>query len=88
MQEEAPALGTPVLVMRDTTERPEGIKAGVAMMVGTDPQRIAGAARAILRDPTTRAWMSRPMRLYGRGDAARKIARIVAGAPTEVGVTA
>jgi len=88
VQEEAPALGTPVLVMRDTTERPEGIKAGVAMMVGTDPQRIAGAARAILRDPATRAWMSRPMRLYGRGDAARKIARIVAGSPTAVGAVA
>lgn len=77
VQEEAPTLGTPVLVMRNTTERPEGVKAGVAMMVGTDPQRIEGAARAVLRDPATRAWMSRPMRLYGRGDASVKIARIV-----------
>ena len=78
VQEEAPALGTPVLVLRDTTERPEGVKAGTAMLVGTDPTRIAGAARAVLRDPQVRAWMSRPLALYGKGDAAVRIAARIA----------
>lgn len=77
IQEEGPALGTPVLVMRDTTERPEGIAAGVAKLVGTDAGDIAAAVRSILRNPVRRAAMSRPMRLYGRGNAADKIARIV-----------
>lgn len=74
VQEEAPALGTPVLVLRDTTERPEGVKAGVAMLVGTDPTRIAGAVRAVLRDAEVAKWMSRPLKLYGKGDAAPRIA--------------
>jgi UDP-N-acetylglucosamine 2-epimerase (non-hydrolysing) len=78
VQEEAPVLGTPVLVLRDTTERPEGVKAGVAMLVGTDPTRIAGAARAVLRDADVARWMSRPLRLYGKGDAAPRIAARIA----------
>lgn len=78
IQEEAPVLGTPVLVLRDATERPEGVEAGVAALVGADPHAIAGAARAVLRDAGVRAWMSRPMRLYGDGDAGRSIARILA----------
>ena len=78
VQEEAPTLGTPVLVLRDTTERPEGVKAGVAMLVGTDPTRIAGAARAVLRDGQVRAWMSRPLKLYGKGDAGVRIAARIA----------
>lgn len=79
VQEEAPALGTPVLVLRDTTERPEGVRAGVAMLVGTDPITIAGAARAVLRDAQVRAWMSRPLKLYGKGDAAPRIAARIGG---------
>lgn len=67
-----------MLVLRDTTERPEGVKAGVAMLVGTDPTRIAGAARAVLRDPEVARWMGRPLRLYGKGDAAPKIAARIA----------
>ena len=51
VQEEAPALGKPVLVMRDTTERPEGVEAGTALLVGTDPQRIATEAMRLLRRP-------------------------------------
>jgi len=78
VQEEAPVLGTPVLVLRDTTERPEGVKAGVAMLVGTDPMAIAGAARAVLRDDEVAKWMGRPLRLYGKGDAAPKIAARIA----------
>jgi len=82
VQEEAPVLGTPVLVLRDTTERPEGVRAGVAMLVGTDPLRIAGAARAILRDPEIAKWMGRPLRLYGKGDAAERIVARIAAALT------
>jgi len=78
VQEEAPVLGTPVLVLRDTTERPEGVKAGVAMLVGTDPMAIAGAARAVLRDDEVAKWMGRPLRLYGKGDAAPRIAARIA----------
>jgi len=79
VQEEAPVLGTPVLVLRDTTERPEGVKAGVAMLVGTDPTRIAGAARAVLRDTEVARWMGRPLLLYGKGDASVRIAARIAG---------
>jgi len=82
VQEEAPVLGTPVLVLRDTTERPEGVRAGVAMLVGTDPLRIAGVARAILRDPEIAKWMGRPLRLYGKGDAAERIVARIAAALT------
>lgn len=78
VQEEGPALGTPVLVMRDTTERPEGIEAGVSEIVGTNPDLIAAAVHEILHNPLRRAAMSRRMRLYGGGDAAPRIARIVA----------
>lgn len=78
VQEEAPVLGTPVLVLRDATERPEGIAAGVATLVGADPARIAGTARAVLRDRAVRAWMSRPLKLYGDGEAGRRVARVLA----------
>jgi UDP-N-acetylglucosamine 2-epimerase (non-hydrolysing) len=73
LQEEAPALGLPLLVLRDTTERPEAIEAGVAALVGADPWKIAGAARAILRDPRVAAWMGRRLDLYGDGRAAARI---------------
>lgn len=78
LQEEAPTLGKPLLVMRDVTERPEGVEAGVAALTGTDPVRIAGAALAVLRDPAVHAWMSRPLPLYGGGSAAKLVARILA----------
>lgn len=78
VQEEAPLLGRPMLILRDGTERPEAVVAGVAAIVGTDRYQIAGAARAILRDPAVAAWMSRPLRLHGAGDAGRRIARLLA----------
>jgi UDP-N-acetylglucosamine 2-epimerase (non-hydrolysing) len=77
IQEEAPALGVPLLVLRDKTERPEGIAAGAALLVGTDPKRIVGEALMILDDPVTRALMSRRVLPYGDGRAARRIASII-----------
>ena len=51
VQEEAPSLGKPVLVLRDTTERPEGVKAGTLKLVGTDPERVKEEMTALLTDP-------------------------------------
>jgi len=73
IQEEAPSLGVPVLVMRDTTERPEGIRAGVARLVGTRQGEIAGAALRLLKDPMARAAMVDRENPYGDGEAARRI---------------
>ena len=57
IQEEAPSLGKPVLVMRDTTERPEAIKAGTVNLVGTDPERIVKAAEILLsNDDEYKKW--------------------------------
>lgn len=80
VQEEAPALGKPVLVMRETTERPEGIAAGTALLVGTDRQRIASEIFRLLDDSAAYAAMSRAHNPYGDGKAAERIARIVAHA--------
>ena len=76
IQEEAPALGRPVLVLRETTERPEGIAAGTARLVGTDQTRIVAETARLLTDPRAYAKMSRARNPYGDGQAA---ARIVAG---------
>jgi UDP-N-acetylglucosamine 2-epimerase (non-hydrolysing) len=73
VQEEAPSLGVPVLVLRRTTERPEGIGAGVAKLVGTDPETIIAAARLLLTDESAHASMSRAMNPYGDGRAAERI---------------
>jgi UDP-N-acetylglucosamine 2-epimerase (non-hydrolysing) len=77
IQEEAPALGIPLLVLRDKTERPEGIAAGTARLVGTDKSRIVGEARRILADARERETMSRVVFPYGDGRAALRIADIV-----------
>jgi UDP-N-acetylglucosamine 2-epimerase len=76
IQEEGTALGVPVLVMRDTTERPEAIEAGNARLVGTEPDAILNAARRVLSDPDVHAEMSHSSDLFGDGNAAE---RIVAG---------
>lgn len=73
IQEEAPALGTPVLVLRDVTERPEGIASGNQRLVGTDTDRIVAEAARLLDDPAAHAAMARPAFPFGRGDAALKI---------------
>jgi UDP-N-acetylglucosamine 2-epimerase (non-hydrolysing) len=77
LQEEAPAFGKPVLVLRDVTERPEGIEAGIARLVGTDPDRIASEAGALLRDPAALERMSGIPSPYGDGLASARIATIL-----------
>jgi UDP-N-acetylglucosamine 2-epimerase (non-hydrolysing) len=73
IQEEAPALGKPVLVLRETTERPEAVDAGVARLVGTNPVRIVREACRLLDDPAHYRQMARPMELYGDGRAVERI---------------
>ncbi len=73
IQEEAPALGTPTLVLRDVTERPEGLATGNLALVGTDPGRIVVTASRLLDDPAAHAEMATPAFPFGRGDAAIKI---------------
>lgn len=79
LQEEAPALGVPLLVMRDNTERPEALAAGNIALVGTDPDRIVAATDRLLDDPAAHAAMARPAFPYGRGDAAEKILDAIEG---------
>lgn len=74
IQEEAPSLGKPVLVMRETTERPEGVEAGVARLVGTDVRRIVDTVSTLLTDRTAYAAMATRMNPYGDGHAAERIA--------------
>lgn len=73
IQEEAPALGKPVLVLRDETERPEAIDAGVARLVGTDEQRIVDETARLLDDPGWYRQMARGASPYGDGQAAGRI---------------
>jgi UDP-N-acetylglucosamine 2-epimerase (non-hydrolysing) len=73
VQEEAPSLGKPVLVLRDTTERPEAVEAGTVQLVGTDRERIVGAATTLLTDPDAYARMTRRHNPYGDGHAAGRI---------------
>lgn len=78
VQEEAPSLGKPVLVMRETTERPEGVVAGTAKLVGTDRARIVREVLALLDDEAAYAAMSRAHNPFGDGHAAERIAAIIA----------
>jgi UDP-N-acetylglucosamine 2-epimerase (non-hydrolysing) len=73
LQEEAPALGTPVLVMREVTERPEALQAGTARLVGTDPERIVAEATRLLDDPLEHERMARAVNPFGDGHAAERI---------------
>ena len=73
VQEEAPSLGKPVLVMRDTTERPEAIDAGTVRLVGTNPQKISEELDALITDKGVYAQMSRSHNPYGDGNASSKI---------------
>ncbi|MDQ1159177.1 UDP-N-acetylglucosamine 2-epimerase (non-hydrolyzing) [Sphingomonas sp. SORGH_AS 950] len=77
VQEEAPALGKPVLVMRETTERPEGVAAGTARLVGTDEDRIVAELFALLDQPDRYAAMARAHNPFGDGDSADRISRII-----------
>jgi UDP-N-acetylglucosamine 2-epimerase (non-hydrolysing) len=80
VQEEAPAFGKPVLVMRETTERPEGIEAGTAKLVGTDKARIVSEIFRLLDDKDAYSAMARAHNPFGDGTAAKQIAEIVARA--------
>ena len=73
IQEEAPSLGKPVLVMRDVTERPEAVNAGTVELVGTSPSKIVGSIKRLLTDNDFYNAMSRAHNPYGNGDACQKI---------------
>lgn len=79
VQEEAPALGKPVLVLRETTERPEAVQAGVAAVVGTNQLRIVDATIRLLEQPDEYRRMARGASPYGDGHAASRIASELAG---------
>jgi UDP-N-acetylglucosamine 2-epimerase (non-hydrolysing) len=75
LQEEAPGLGVPVLVLREVTERPEGVRAGTVRLVGTDFERIITETRRLLDDPRAHAEMAQAVNPYGDGHAAERIVR-------------
>ncbi|QDS97522.1 non-hydrolyzing UDP-N-acetylglucosamine 2-epimerase [Adhaeretor mobilis] len=77
VQEEAPSLGKPVLVMRDTTERPEGVEAGAVRLVGPNADRIVSEAMTLLTDEATHQAMARTANPYGDGQAAERIVQRV-----------
>lgn len=80
VQEEAPALGKPVLVMRETTERPEGVTAGTAKLIGTDESRIVSEIFTLLDDNAAWSAMAQAHNPFGDGHASQRIAGIVANA--------
>ena len=83
IQEEAPGLGKPVLVMRDTTERPEALASGTVHLVGTDYDKIVNEVSTLLDDPKAYESMSKAVNPYGDGQACRRIADALAGKETD-----
>jgi len=77
VQEEAPSLGKPVLVMRDTTERPEAVDAGTVILVGTSRERIVGETARLLTDHNHYARMAQAINPYGDGLAAKRIRKVI-----------
>ena len=77
IQEEAPSLGKPVLVMRDTTERPEAVEAGTVRLVGTDVEQIYTQAWTLLTDDAAYQAMSRATNPYGDGHACARITEVM-----------
>ncbi|RXJ02704.1 UDP-N-acetylglucosamine 2-epimerase (non-hydrolyzing) [Anaerobacillus alkaliphilus] len=77
VQEEAPSLGVPVLVLRDTTERPEGIEAGTLKLAGTDEETIYGLAKQLLTDEEAYKKMSKASNPYGDGFASKRIVEAI-----------
>lgn len=77
MQEEAPSLGKPVLVLRDTTERPEAIQAGTVKLMGTSQKRIYDEARLLLSDQQEYDKMAQSVNPYGDGKASKRIAKVI-----------
>ena len=83
IQEEAPGLGKPVLVMRDTTERPEALSSGTVHLVGTDYNKIMNEVSMLLDDAEAYTKMSHAVNPYGDGQACRRIADVLAGKETD-----
>jgi UDP-N-acetylglucosamine 2-epimerase (non-hydrolysing) len=88
IQEEGPSLGKPVLVMRDTTERPEALEAGTVQLVGTGRKAVREAVLLLLHDRAAYDRMAKAVNPYGDGQAARRVVRAVLhflgqGEPTE-----
>jgi len=83
IQEEAPGLGKPVLVLREVTERPEAVTAGTVRLVGTDRDRIVSEATRLLDDEAAHAEMSRAVNPYGDGQAAERIVGSLVGRQVE-----
>lgn len=83
IQEEAPGLGKPVLVMRDTTERPEALASGTVHLVGTDYDKIVMEVSTLLDDEKAYKIMSQAVNPYGDGNACRRIANVLAGEDTD-----
>ncbi len=77
IQEEAPGLGKPVLVMRDTTERPEGVAAGTVKLVGADREMIVAGVRELVEDPVAYAAMATAVNPYGDGKAAPRVVEVL-----------
>lgn len=77
VQEEAPSLGKPVLVLRNTTERPEGVRAGTLRLVGTEPSRVKETMEALLTDDTLYENMSQAPNPYGDGKASERIVNAI-----------
>lgn len=77
VQEEAPSLGVPVLVLRDTTERPEGIEAGTLKLAGTDEETIYGLSKELLTDEAAYKRMAKASNPYGDGEASRRIVEAI-----------
>ena len=85
LQEEVTAIGKPVLVVRTRTERPEGVAAGTARLVGTDRETIETWATRLLSEPDVYERMARSTNPYGSGDAARKIVDVLGEHPRQAG---
>jgi len=83
IQEEAPGLGVPVLVLREVTERPEAVEAGTVRVVGTDRERIVAEASRLLDDPEEHQRMARAVNPYGDGRASQRIVAALLGEPVE-----
>ncbi len=83
IQEEAPGLGVPVLVLREVTERPEAVEAGTVRVVGTDRQRILAEACHLLDDPAAHERLARAVNPYGDGRASQRIVAALLGEPVE-----
>ena len=84
IQEEAPSLGKPVLVLRRVTERPEAVEAGTVRVVGTDRESIVATTECLLKCADEYAQMARAVNPYGDGKAAERIVRALLGEPAEV----